>query len=131
MTIYSVHLRDNGKKSALAVIPDGFSAGAMVFGFIWALYVGAWDAALMLFGLQMLTGAFIPLLFSDPAVQGVVQLGVALVVGFGANELRRELLALRGLHEVGVVTGSSNADAERRYFDDHPDVTAYLLEVVR
>jgi len=131
MSIYSVHLRDNGKKSDLAVIPDGFSWGAAAFGFAWALYVGAWDAALMLFGLQMLASALIPLLVSDPGIQGAVQLGLALVVGFGANELRRALLALRGLHEVGVVIGASIEDAERRYFDDHPDVTAYLLETAR
>ena len=131
MSIYSVHLRDNGKKSDLAVVPDGFSWGAAAFGFAWALYIGAWDAALMLFGLQMLASAFIPLLVFDPGAQGAVQLGLALVVGFGANELRRALLALRGLHEVGVATGISAEDAERRYFDDHPDVTAYLLETAR
>ena len=131
MSIYSVHLRDNGKKSDLAVVPDGFSWGAAVFGFIWALYIGAWDAALMLFGLQILAGALIPLLFADPAVQGAAQVGVALAIGVGAGELRRELLAWRGLHEVGVVTGATPEDAERRYFDDHPDVTAHLLEVAR
>ncbi|MCR4377841.1 MAG: DUF2628 domain-containing protein [Rhodospirillales bacterium] len=129
--IYSVHLRDNGKKSDLAVVPDGFSWGAAAFGFMWALYIGAWDAALMLFGLQLLANALIPLLFADLGVQGAVQVGMALLIGFGANELRRELLALRGLHEVGVVTGASNEDAERRYFDEHPDLTAHLLEAVR
>lgn len=131
MSIYSVHIRDRGKKSDLAVIPDGFSWGAAVFGFVWALYIGAWDTALVLFVLQAITGALIPLLIADTAAQGMAQLGVAAAIGFGANELRRGLLALRGMNEVGLVTGASSEDAERRYLDDHPNVTSYLLEVAR
>lgn len=127
MTIYSVHIRDSAARPDLAVIPDGFSWGAAVFGFVWALYIGAWDAALALFAVQTLAGALIPALIDNPAAQGMAHLGVAAAIGFGAGELRRVLLAWRGLDEAGVVTGAGPEDAERRYLDTHPDATARLL----
>ena len=127
MTIFSVHIRDSGAKSDLAVIPDSFSWGAAVFGFLWALYIGAWDLALVLFVVQMATGAAIPLLLDNVAAQGMAQMGVAVAIGFGAGEVRRALLALRGLIEAGVVVGANAEDAERRYLDSHPEVTMHLL----
>lgn len=127
MTIYSVHMRATPAKPDLAVIQDGFSWGAAVFGFAWALYIGAWDAALVLFVVQALAGAAIPALIDNVAAQGMVQLGLAAAIGFGAGELRRVLLALRGLDEVGVVTGDSPDGAERRYLDAHPALTQRLL----
>ncbi|HEY9163082.1 MAG TPA: DUF2628 domain-containing protein [Magnetovibrio sp.] len=127
MSIYSVHIRDSGSKPAMVVIPDGFSWGAAVFGFLWALYIGAWDLALLLLVIQVASETLISLLLADPAVQGVAQLGVAVAIGFSAQELRRMLLGLRGLREAGVVTGADRESAERRYFDTHPTITARLL----
>ena len=127
MTIYSVHIRDSSTKPDLAVIPDGFSWGAMVFGFIWALYIGAWDLALVVFVGQALLGALISALIVEPGAQAMAQLGLAVAIGFGAGELRRVLLGLRGLAEAGVVTGQDRQDAERRYLDGHPAITQRLL----
>lgn len=115
--------------SDLAVIPDGFSWGAAAFGFIWALYIGAWDVALVLGVIQLLSSALIGAWVMDAAAQSIAHAGVAIVIGFSASELRRVLFALRGLHEVGVVTGENDEAAERRYLDTHPDVTARLLGV--
>jgi len=129
MSIYSVHILDTDSMSDLAVIPDGFSWGAAAFGFVWALYIGAWDLALVLVVIQALAGALIPALFMDAAAQSIAHAGVAIVIGFGVSELRRLLLGFRGLSEVGVVTGESVEAAERRYLDTHPDVTARLLGV--
>lgn len=127
MTIYSVHIRDNASKPDLAVIPDGFSWGAAVFGFVWALYIGAWGLALLLFVVQALAGSLISALIGDPGAQAMAHIGVAAAIGFGVGELRRVLLGIGGLREVGVVTGRDTQDAERRYLDSHPDVTQRLL----
>jgi len=129
MSIYSVHILDTDSTSDLAVIPDGFSWGAAAFGFVWALYIGAWDVALVLGVIQLLAGALIPTLVIDAAAQSIAHAGVAIIIGFSASELRRVLLGFRGLSEVGVVTGESVEAAERRYLDTHPDVTARLLGV--
>jgi len=115
--------------SDLAVIQDGFSWGAAAFGFVWALYIGAWDLALALVVIQALAGMLIPALIVDAAVQSFAHVGVAITIGFGASELRRVLLEFCGLNEVGVVSGESIEAAERRYLDTHPDVTARLLGV--
>lgn len=127
MTIYSVHIRDTGAKPDLAIVQDGFSWGAAAFGFLWALYIGAWGTALALLAIQTVAGALIPLLIDHAGAQSMAHIGVAAAIGFGANELRRVMLGLRGLGEVGVVSGESVDDAERRYLDHHPDVTQRLL----
>lgn len=129
MSIYSVHILDTDTMSDLAVIPDGFSWGAAAFGFAWALYIGAWDLALLLAVTQVLAGALIGALLMDAAAQSIAHVGVAIVIGFSVSEVRRVLLGFRGLNEVGVVTGESAEGAERRYLDTHPDVTARLLGV--
>lgn len=129
MSIYSVHILDTDSMSDLAVIPDGFSWGAAAFGFVWALYIGAWDLALVLVIIQVLASTLIGALLMDAAAQSIAHAGIAIVIGFSVSEVRRVLLAFRGLSEVGVVTGESVEAAERRYLDTHPDVTARLLGV--
>ncbi|MEG3616969.1 DUF2628 domain-containing protein [Magnetovibrio sp. PR-2] len=127
MSIYTVHVRDTGIQPTLAVVKDGFSWPAAVFGFIWALVVGAWEVALMLFGVQIGVGFVLELLISDPSALAVVQIGLAVVIGLVANELRRWHLEKRGLYEDAVVTANNKEEAERRYLDANPYMTAKLL----
>jgi len=127
MTVYSVHIRDTGLKPTLALVKDGFSWPAAIFGFIWALFIGAWDVALVLIGAQVTVGVAVPLLIGDPASQLVIQLGVSVLIGLIANELRRWSLDRRGLFEEAVVTAHDKEEAERRYLDANPYMTAKLL----
>jgi len=127
MTVYSVHVRDTGLRPNLALVKDGFSWPAAVFGFIWALVIGAWDVALVLLGVQIIAGVLVPLLIGDPTSQTVVQLGVSVVIGLIANELRRWSLDRRGLYEDAVVTAHDKEEAERRYLDANPYMTSKLL----
>ena len=127
MSDYSVHVRDTGLKQNLALVKDGFSWPAAVFGFIWALVVGAWDVALVLLGVQIVAGVLVPLLIGDATAQTVVQLGVSVVIGLIANELRRWSLDRRGLYEDAVVTAHDKEEAERRYLDANPYMTSKLL----
>jgi len=127
MTVYSVHVRDTGLKPNLALVKDGFSWPGAIFGFIWALVIGAWDVALVLFGVQLVAGVAVPLLIGDPTSQTVVQLGVSVVIGLIANELRRWSLDRRGMYEDAVVTAHDKEEAERRYLDANPYMTSKLL----
>lgn len=128
MAMYSVHIREKeGRAPEVVFVPERFSFAAMIFGFLWALWIGAWGVALVLFTVQMAASALIPALVPGEAVQGIAQLGLAVLIGFGAFELRRALLDLRGYTELGVVSGTTPEAAERRYFDTHPDLTARML----
>lgn len=129
MSMYSVHIRDKGEPATpeAVFVPDRFSVAAMIFGFLWALWIGAWDVAIILFAVQVGAGALIPLVISGEAQQGFAQLGVAVIIGFTAFELRRVTLSLHGFREVDVVGGPTPEEAERRYFDTHPTLTARML----
>lgn len=130
MTTYTVHILDTGRTIDVVLVPDRFSWMAAIFGFVWALLTGAWSLALVLFGVQVGAGVLISLLNLSEAVQSVAHLGVSVAIGFCAFELRRWLLSLKGYRETDVVTGTDREDAERRYFDTHPVVTARLLGAV-
>ncbi len=127
MSVFTVHVRDTGLRPTMALVKDGFSWPAAVFGFIWALVIGAWDVAFALFVLQMTIGMAVGFLIESPDVQMVIQIGLAVVIGLIANELRRWSLDRRGLHEDAVVTAHDKEEAERRYLDANPYMTAKLL----
>jgi len=127
MTVYTVHVRDTGLKPDLALVKDGFSWPAAVFGFVWALVIGAWEVAAILLAVQILAGIALPFVLADPTAQGVAQIGIAAVIGLIAGELRRWSLDRRGLFEDAVVTASDKEAAERRYLDANPYMTAKLL----
>lgn len=127
MSVYSVHVRDTGLKPTLALVKDGFSWPAAIFGFFWALVIGAWEVAVALFAIQVLSSIAIPFLINDADAQTILHLGVAVVIGLIANELRRSALARRGLIEDAVVSARDKEEAERRYLDANPYMTAKLL----
>ncbi|OEJ64405.1 DUF2628 domain-containing protein [Magnetovibrio blakemorei] len=127
MTVYSIHVRDTGLKPDLALVKDGFSWPAAIFGFFWALVLGAWDVALVLLAVQIVAGLALPMLIGDATALSVVQLGVSVLIGLIANELRRWSLDRRGMHEEAIVTAHDKEEAERRYLDANPYMTAKLL----
>lgn len=127
MTVYSIHVRDTGLNPDLALVKDGFSWPAAIFGFLWALVLGAWDVALVLLALQIVAGLALPMLIGDGAALSVAQLGVSVLIGLVANELRRWSLDRHGMHEEAIVTAHDKEEAERRYLDANPYMTAKLL----
>lgn len=127
MTVFTVHIKDSFDNPDLILVKDGFSWPAAVFGFMWALAIGAPLLALALFCVQIAVSALLPLWIENAEALGMAQLGSAVLIGLIANEARRWFLTFRGLHEVGVVTAPDKDQGERRFFDAHPDVTARLL----
>lgn len=128
MAIFTVHMRDAYPSSDLILVKDGFSVWAALFSFLWALCVGAWEFAAALFVFQMAMGVLLPQLIENLASLAVVQVALAILMGLVANEGRRVFLKWRGLTEIGVVTGPNKVEAERRFLDTHPEITAQLLE---
>ncbi|MFO1189314.1 MAG: hypothetical protein U1E97_06925 [Alphaproteobacteria bacterium] len=59
-----------------------------------------------------------------PQLELAISTGVALVMGFVGNDLRRASLDARGYAETAVVAGTNLDAAEQRYFDQRPAMPA-------
>ena len=99
-------------------VKDGFSWPAFVFSFVWALWHRLWLVAAAIFAAEFAVGMLVGLIGFGGLVNGVVSLGIALVVGWLANDLRRDHLERQGLTDLGVVIAASGEDAIERYFNE-------------
>jgi hypothetical protein len=100
-------------------VKDGFSWPAFVFTFVWALWHRLWLVALAIFVVEFIVGLVVGLIGLGGVVNGVVSLGMALVVGWLANDLRRDHLERSGLTDLGVVIAGNGEDAIERYFTEN------------
>jgi hypothetical protein len=124
MKIYTVHLRHNGLDGDrdLILVAEGFNWAALVFGPFWALFKKLWWVALGLVLLNLGIGLAGKAFIADPQVQLAVSLGVASIVGFLANDLRRWTLERAGFIEIGVVSAPDADAAFQRYLDAQPEL---------
>lgn len=123
MRFYTIHVarRPWAPESALAearAVKDGFSWPAFFFSFVWALWHRLWLVAAALIGLEFATGLVVDATGLDVLTETVASLGLALIVGWVANDLIRRDLERRGLAEAGVVMADSEEDAIKRYFTE-------------
>ncbi len=139
MNVYSIHFRDsangniNGNESdkknqtaKLVLVKDGYCLSATAFGPLWALVMGLWELALLIFVFQVAVGFLINEFVPGANAAMVAQVGIAVLIGIVANELRRWNLARQGFEERATVLGNDSADAERRFFEANPHVLAQL-----
>jgi hypothetical protein len=129
MRVYTVHMRrpaiDPDEDIVLA--KEGFSWPAFFFSFVWALWCRLWLVAAGLFVLEAVVGAVLSLLEGDALMQTVLSLAVAVLVGTFGNDLKRWSLFRRGFLEVAVVTGAGIDAAERRFWEQRPNLAADLV----
>ena len=57
----------------------------------------------------------------DPMTYSAVMIGVAAIIGFCANDWRRNALTMRGWKMAGLSAASDRDLALRRFIDLHPD----------
>lgn len=98
-------------------VRDGFSPAAALLPPLWMAAHGLW---LVLMGYVVSCLAIFTLaaaLGTPDAVAGGALIALNIIVGFEAASLVRWSLDRLGWQEVGVVTGSSAGDCERRFFD--------------
>ncbi len=124
MKIYTVHLRHNGLDGDrdLILVAEGFNWAAFVFGPFWALFKKLGWVALGLLLLSLGIGLVGKALIADPPVQVAISLGVATIVGFLANDLRRWTLERAGFIDVGVVSAPDADAAFQRFLDSQPEL---------
>lgn len=99
------------------LLPERFSLGAFLCGFLWFLCHRLWWEALALFAL---TAAAL-LLLPGPA-SGLVVVALQLVGGMEARDRQRARLARRGLAELGVVAAPDLDIAWFRLMQQRPDL---------
>ncbi len=126
MRVYTVHAPDKrmlkesgdlgGYAERFVFVPERFSLLAMLFALPWLLVHRLWLATLgyilLLIGLSA-AGTAIGL--GEQAV-GFLSLGVSVLLGFEAHNLRRWSLERAGYRLVGVVSAPSLQDAEQKFF---------------
>lgn len=117
MRIYTVHIRsgfDTADADAI-VVKEGFNWAAFLFTGFWALFRRLWLAAALIFAVVVALNILLSAVDADGLVTGAVQIGLGIVVGFGANDWRRAALARRGFEEHGPIA-APDTDAALLYF---------------
>jgi hypothetical protein len=117
MRTYTIHHRAGANGDDVVVIKEGFSWGAFIFNFLWALWHRLWLAFLVLLVVMLAIDAAADLLGLNQALASVIGLAVSLWVGFSANDWRRRALERRG-YELGAVVAAQDGDAALRRFVD-------------
>lgn len=133
MNVYSIHVRDIDRENniqipKLVLVRDGYCLWATLFGPLWALVNGLWETALIFFAVQIILGFLINEFIGGSGAQVAAQIGIAVIIGIVANELKRWNLFRRGFDELDSVSGFDSDDAERRFFETSPSVLSQLQE---
>jgi hypothetical protein len=103
------------------LLREGFSWGALILGPLWLVAHRAWIAAAISLAVCVLIAALAP----EPG-GGILQAGVALILGLTGNDLHRWALERRGYLVVHVVAAPGTDAAWLRLLTYRPDLAARL-----
>jgi hypothetical protein len=112
--IWTAHLRQ-GRPPAL--VREGFSLGAFLFGPLWLALHRAWIPAVLAFAASILI-----VRYSGPPAGLVVFLGLMALLGLSGRDLVRWSLARRGYVIVHAVVARSEDAALARLLDARPEL---------
>jgi hypothetical protein len=104
------------------VVKDGFSWGAMIFGPFWLAAHRAWIAAAVSLAAYILIAT---LLAPGPAAS-ILVVGLALILGWTGNDLRRWSLEHRGYVLAHVLAAGNPDEAFTRLLTYRPDLAVRL-----
>lgn len=118
LRLYTVHLPPPLSDDTTPVlIKEGFSWGACVLGVIWTLWHKLWIETAALLALFLALGVISDFIDLTDPVETAILLAVAVLIGFGGNDWRRESYRRRGYRDAGVVSGPDAENALRRFLD--------------
>ena len=123
MRAWTVHLR---RDALPRLIPEGFSWGGFLFGPFWLLSHDAWVPALLQCAAYALIAGFM-----SGAAGFAAGFGVALLIGFSGNDLRRWSLSLRGWVLSSVVVARDAEAALLRLLETQPEVAGAAARLLR
>jgi hypothetical protein len=101
------------------LVREGFSGGALILGPLWLAAHRAWIAA----GISLAAFILIAAIAPEPAA-GVLAAGLALILGWTGNDLRRWALESRGYLLLHVLAAGSPDDAFTRLITHRPDLAS-------
>ena len=131
MRIYSVHIRRGGldPERDIVLVKEGFSWPAALFSPVWGLWYGLWvPAGVMALAIGGLMAAAAGLGLG-PDATGLLWSGLAVVIGYLANDLRCASLERRGFVLHDIVAAPNRETAEHRFFDRHPALAADVADM--
>ena len=123
MRTYTIHERPDpaadriDRAEALVFVKDGFSWPAALFAPIWLIVHRLWWPLLGYILVSIALQVPQQLFDVDQRWLGLAGLAVNLLIGFESDTLRRWGLERRGWHTVGMVSGKTAVECERRFFD--------------
>ena len=121
MPTYTVHAPPAGNNSAadpqrFVFVRDGFYLWAFLLAPLWLLVHRLWLALAGYIALSVVLGVAMRLLGVPQTAQFVVNLLIALLLGFEAATLRRWTLTRRRWTMLGFAVGDDREAAEQRFF---------------
>jgi len=123
MSFYTAHYRNRPGQPDLVLVKEGFSWAAFIFGALWALWNRLWIVAAGLIAVEIGLGLVLAALGMGSEIQAVASIGLALLVGLIAGDLKRwSLSVFSGYDQEGVVAGSRLQEAESRLLAQRPDL---------
>ena len=120
MPTYTVHapptVGGSSDPQRFVFVRDGFHFWAFVAGPLWLFVHRLWLALLGYVLIVAVLSLLSYFLVRSDTVRTLIDVLLALLVGFEAPTLRRWTYARNGWRNVGVVVGSDLEEAERRFF---------------
>jgi hypothetical protein len=122
MRVFTIHLRQTALSPDrdAVLIKEGFCWPAALFGPFWALWHRMWFVFLGILAVSVLMGVAEAALRVDPMTYSAISIGVAALIGFCANDWRRNALTVRGWDMAGLSAAADPDTALRRFLDLHP-----------
>jgi hypothetical protein len=117
--IYTAHLRPS---SAPKLVKEGFSWGALLFGWLWLLAHRAWIPAVLALAASALIGVF-----TADGARPVLECGLAFLLGSTGRDLVRWSLARKGYVLAHVVAARDADAALARLLTGRPDLARALM----
>jgi hypothetical protein len=131
--MYTAYVRHGGldPDRDVALVKEGFSWPAFIFGPLWALARRLWLAAAGFALVLGLLEALARVVELDPFTWTALTLAVSAAFGWLGNDLRRRKLERRGFVFRGVVAGDNLDAALARFLDGSPGLARDLALTVR
>ena len=129
MRVYTVHLRHRGLNpdNDIVLVSEGFCWGACVLSLIWALWHRMWLVVLGLVIVSVVLNIMVYMLGMDETTGYFLNIGIAILIGLVANDIRRWSLARLGFVDSGVALGDNQDDALARFLDDAPALAKEIV----
>ena len=119
MRIYTIY-ESNDKVPSAVPIKEGFNWFAFIFSLPWALLNSLWLVALVFLVINFFLMWLLIVFGGNYVAQTIVFSGLALAIGWTANDLKRSNLIKRGYKEETILLADSKKNAILRFFAMKP-----------